>query len=354
MYKLCSWVDADKINWKQLSSNPNAIQLLEQNIEKVDVETLLYNRNIDIMHILKLKYKTHDKYPISRMGHMESVDAVKILSANVNKILWEAFASNSLDCAIDLMEKHTDKINWGCCFERNTNIRMLNIIKSQSLNVYWKRVSKHITSIEYVNFIKENDIPIEVLSQSPNHSAIELLKQHPDKIDWQLFSANSSDYAIEFLNQNLDKVDWCALSSNTNDNAIALLNNNQDEIAWCRLCENRNNNAIKILEQNLDKIIWHILSQNSCDAAVDLLYKNQDRIHWGWLCGNKNNRIIKLLEQNQNKIEWIIMSGNPNIFTYDYCRMKKIRSKLTKELMETMFHPRNIRKWKSWGFDEGL
>ena len=39
-----------------------------------------------------------------------------------------------------------------------------------------------------------------------------------------------------------------------------------------------------------------------------------------------------------------MLSRNPNIFEYDYYRMKKTKSKLTKELMEFMFHPRNIRK----------
>ena len=63
---------------------------------------------------------------------------------------------------------------------------------------------------------------------------------------------------------------------------------------------------------------------------------------------------MEILKQNQDKIDWRLLSRNPNIFEYDYYGMKKTRSKLTKDLMETMFHPRNIRKWKSWGFEEGL
>ena len=36
MYKLQNWIPYDKINWKILSSNSNAISLLENNLDKID------------------------------------------------------------------------------------------------------------------------------------------------------------------------------------------------------------------------------------------------------------------------------------------------------------------------------
>lgn len=38
-YKLRDWVDISKINWCELSHNPNAIHLLEKNRDKVDKKT---------------------------------------------------------------------------------------------------------------------------------------------------------------------------------------------------------------------------------------------------------------------------------------------------------------------------
>ena len=45
-YELREWVDTDKLNWKELSQNPNAIQLLSKNIDKVDWTCLSRNPGI--------------------------------------------------------------------------------------------------------------------------------------------------------------------------------------------------------------------------------------------------------------------------------------------------------------------
>ncbi len=36
MYNLVDWIDIERLDWKTLSSNPNAIYLLEQNPRKID------------------------------------------------------------------------------------------------------------------------------------------------------------------------------------------------------------------------------------------------------------------------------------------------------------------------------
>ena len=44
--KLREWIPIDKLDWKMLSRNPNAIHLLEQNLEKVHWRWLSANPNI--------------------------------------------------------------------------------------------------------------------------------------------------------------------------------------------------------------------------------------------------------------------------------------------------------------------
>jgi hypothetical protein len=71
----------NKIDWYNLSSNLNAIHLLEQNLDKVDWELLSKNPN-----------------------------AIPILERNINNIDWDFISTNPN--AIHLLEQNHDKINW--------------------------------------------------------------------------------------------------------------------------------------------------------------------------------------------------------------------------------------------------
>ena len=48
LLKLYDWIDKDKIdwNWEWLSGNPNAIHILEQNVDKINYSGLSFNPNI--------------------------------------------------------------------------------------------------------------------------------------------------------------------------------------------------------------------------------------------------------------------------------------------------------------------
>jgi hypothetical protein len=49
-----------------------------------------------------------------------------------------------------------------------------------------------------------------------------------------------------------------------------------------------------------------------------------------------------LLKQNKDKIDWSYLSKNPNIFTYDYKKMKENmkNSGNAEELMSFIFYPK--------------
>jgi hypothetical protein len=51
MYKLLDWVDIKNIFWNFISLNPNAIYLLENNIDKINWNNLSLNPNA--IHILE-------------------------------------------------------------------------------------------------------------------------------------------------------------------------------------------------------------------------------------------------------------------------------------------------------------
>jgi hypothetical protein len=101
---------------------------------------------------------------------------------------------------------------------------------------------------------------------------------------------------------------------------------------------------------DIDKIDWSSLSLNP--NAIELLKQNKDKINWVLLSLNPN--AIELLKENQDKIDWWNFSKNPSIFTYDYKLMKEKmkNSGIVEELMSVIFHPKNMKKWKNWGFLE--
>ena len=63
--KLLDWIDETQIKWDLLSTNPNAIHLLEQNPHKIDWHYLCANPN-----------------------------AIHLLEQNPDKIIWELLSKN--------------------------------------------------------------------------------------------------------------------------------------------------------------------------------------------------------------------------------------------------------------------
>ena len=66
-YVLKDWIPLEKLNWKMLSSNPNAIELLKANPKEIDWDYLSLNQNDE---------------------------AIELLKANPDKIVWGWLSSN--------------------------------------------------------------------------------------------------------------------------------------------------------------------------------------------------------------------------------------------------------------------
>ena len=147
--------------------------------------------------------------------------------------------------------------------------------------------------------------------------------------------------------------DWIDINK-INSQAICLIIPNMNllkkikQIDWFSLSKNQN--AIELLKENQDKINWKNLSLN--ENAIELLKENQDKINWFNLSSNPN--AIDLLKENQDKIDWWKFLRNPNVFTYNYKKMKETikNSGIAEELMAFIFNPKNMNKWKDWGFSE--
>ena len=211
-YKLKDWIPPAKLDWEMLSENPNAIDLLKDNLNKIDWDALSANSG-----------------------------AIELLKANPDKINWDMLSTNP--SAIELLKANLSKIKWRF-LSSNSNPEAIELLKKY-----------HYEEIDWLN-----------LSLNPNPKAIELLRENQDKIDWPMLSKNPA--AIELLKENLEKIDWMWLSANPNPEAIELLKANPEKIFWTYLSENPE--AIELLKTNQKKISWTYLSGNP--AIFDEIY----------------------------------------------------------------------------------
>ena len=155
---------------------------------------------------------------------------------------------------------------------------------------------------------------------------------------------------LDWINES--KLDWIGISGNPSPNAIQMLKKNPDKIYWNWLSGNSSFDAIQILKENPEKINWDYLSGNSSLDAIQMLTTNQEKINWPILSGNPG--AIKLLQANPEKIVWKGLSENHHIFTYNYDKMRTNMLLFKEDLMKERFHPRNLRKFSSWGHSGGI
>ena len=241
---LRDWIPLNKLNWKYLSENPNAIDLLKANKHKIVWDILSSNPT-----------------------------AIELLKANRNKINWDLLSKNPNPKAIEMLKANPEKINWDY-LSSNPNPEAIELLKANRDEINWL-----------------------ALSSNPNPIAIELLRENLDLVNWDLLSSNP--VAIELLieEENQDNINTDLLSSNPN--AIIILENNPDIIFWDFLSTNPN--AIELLKANPTNIHWSYLSENR--NAIDLIkervkyekglnegqyrmLRNKNKIDWNALSSN--------------------------------------------------------------------
>lgn len=107
----------DKLNLylHRLSSNPSptAIELLEKNPDKIDWEHLAMNKSPDAIKLLE-KYPDKLRTRVGMFGWpylSRNPNAVNLLENNVDKIMWEQLLKNPNPSALSLIEKHPEYVD---------------------------------------------------------------------------------------------------------------------------------------------------------------------------------------------------------------------------------------------------
>ena len=247
----------DDIDWESLSSNPNAIDLLQKYSYKINWSWLSGNTNPRAIEMLKT--------------HSHLID-------------WRVLSANP--AAIDMLKSKIEK-------ESKMNERQLEKLKDK---IDWDMLSQN-PNPEAIKILKANPDNINLDFLSANPAAIDILKANTDDISWYELSANTNPEAIELLKTKFYKINWELLSANPA--GIDLLKDYPGNIKWNYLSQNPN--AIKMLKKKIDeenkmseykledledfqKISWEMLSSNP--AAIDLLEANKNKTRLRWLSEN--------------------------------------------------------------------
>ena len=314
VYKLCNWVDENKLVANQLSRNLRSIQYLKENMKFIRWKDLSSNEN-----------------------------AIELLQENSENIDWELIFTNKN--AIILLKKYileknivlnTSQWNYLCI---NPNCMEIFNMPELEKKEYCKNYFLLSKNPDSVSLLYENYSKIEWDYLSANPNAIELLKNNMSNIVWSQLSKNPNLEAIELLKGNISKINWWSLNNNPNGHMI--LKDYQNRIIWALFtCYT---NDLTLCYQNLDKVDWFYLSTRP--EAIQVIEQHLDKVNWKALAWNKNAGHI--IRNNLDKFEdhWFYLSKNPYIFTYDYEQMMFNNMKFAEELIAYIYHPRRVFKY---------
>jgi len=316
----------DKLNWLNLSMNPNAMPLIEQHLERKDdlnwsvlcsnpaIESLL---NSNVFHLCE---KEIDWKHLSR-----NPDAIPFLEKHLDKVNWYYLCDN--EEAISILEQHPEKIEW---FALSSNPNAMRLLYQNQNKIRWGRLCcnqnpEAMTLLETriqarMDSRIESRIPSENIywhGLSDNPNALPLLEKYPDKIVWSHASMNPG--ILPLLEKNVDKVVWPYVCNDTiTVEVVAFLEKHVDKL--CEQC-------------------WHLLSERP--LAIPLLEKYPEYIDWVRL--SRNPAAIHLLERHPEKIDWNQLSTNPNalhlLFKLDHETMKENNQAFRLELLAYVFKP---------------
>jgi hypothetical protein len=308
---LRDWIPIEKLDWKKLSGNPNAIKLLDANPDKIDWHNLSGNPNgFNLIKKYAIGNKEQEDKILWHNLCLNSKAAIKLLETKIqedeNNISWFFLAENP--DAISIIRKYPEKINW-TALSKNSNA--IDILRKK-----WEEDKILIeTKHPIYTHLKVNNI-VSWDNLSGNIGAFDLLKEkiqmekdmppdeynllnYKEKINWGSLSGNRQ--AFELLEENMDKIVWQNLSNNSNPKAIQLL---KERVEYERRLKRRHRLKLS------NKIDWTLLSRNP--NAIEILVANKKKINWSSLSRNPN--AIDILEANQDKIDWKFFSSNPSIF----------------------------------------
>ena len=196
----------DHLDWSKLAMNPAAVGIIKNilsdskdpNYHKIDWRALSTNpKAIDILR------ENQDKIYWSLLSSVP--EAIELLTENQDKIDWEALSGNP--AGIDLLKANPEKIDWWE-LSGNPSPAAVEILMANKDKLYWNRFSGNPRAME---LLKADPRRIDWSWFSKNPLATDYIRWHTRNIDWEAFSDNSYDYYREKLDH-FNSMDYFPLS----------------------------------------------------------------------------------------------------------------------------------------------
>jgi len=293
MYKLRDWVDETRLI-VTLSRNARAVEYLKKHEHLIDDCSILYN--VNAIHIIEKRINNNN------YGHINhNKNAVNFLRNNRQYINYATLCGkeHGIEFVDELIKNNEfDKIDWA---KLSMNPAAMHILNDP----------KYYQYIEWENIIY-------------NKNAVELVKNNLHMVDKYWKYICRQPHLIDIIEQNMDKIDWLSLSENYN--AIHILKQNMDKMIVWKLLYNKNGFQLLLL-------LNYVFNDDAlCNEKIVLDYFDY--------C-EKNNIPFNLIRQLslhgytekhmeflKHNNDYFYLSMNPNIFEYDYKRMRETRQSL--------------------------
>jgi len=167
--------------------------------KKLNEKTKLYYiKNKPSINLLKNNLNVLNYFKEADWKNLSSnCDAISILENNKDKIDWSILSTN--ENAIDLLEENQNKINWRLL---SGNKNAINLLKNNKDKINWFNLSGNPSAI---NILKENEDKIVWKIFSENENAINLLKKNQKKINYYFLSKNPKIFKNEEMLININK-----------------------------------------------------------------------------------------------------------------------------------------------------
>ena len=313
-YKLVDGIPEYKLSVNPLFKNKNAFYYIIDKGLPIDYNWLCDNTHPIAMGLLEEEMKVNQEIDLDWAALSRNPEAMKILKANRDKIIWGHLSLNTNPKAMKLLEEEIKVNPTHINFESlaaNETPEAMKLIEDNLL------IKNPIYSINWNRFW-------QILSR--NKKAVKILKANRGKIDWCELCGNQSTEAIKLLEEKMetepDIVNWIILSGNPNQRAFAILEANPKKINMRRLSSNTHPKAIELLDKRME------VENNLSEAAYDSL-STSDKIDWNLV--SKNINAIELLKKkiiyednltenrrrrlkNAEVIDWHHIAENPSIF----------------------------------------
>jgi len=299
MYKLRDWVDETRLT-KRLSSNERAVEYLEQHEHLIHDYYILLNENA--IHIIEKRIQYGENSEIININE----NAINFLRNNPRYINYSrlCYREHGIEFVDELIKNNEfDKINWGGVSSNPAAMHILN-------------------NPDYYGYIDWCNILF-------NKNAVEFVKHNLHMVNKYWYVICEIPHLIDIIEQNINKIDWNGLSKNYN--AIHILEKNMDNINVDNLRNNKNGFKLLLTLDHIfnNNIFYH---KNIVFEYFDYCEKNNilfNLVRLLTLHGHTEKHLDYLKKNFGGRVNnYNCLSMNPNIFEYDYKRMRETRQSL--------------------------